>query len=70
MPEENVGYYEKYNVTRKDGKDVSGHEFFVLDLTSDANAIAAAMFYASATKNLELLRDVQVRYEQFLADNS
>jgi hypothetical protein len=54
MPE-NVGYYQKFNVTRKDGRDQPGGdrtnaEYFVLDLTHDPYAIHALRGYVEASK--------------------
>lgn len=51
---ENVGYYEKFNVSRKDGRDLPGGDrigasYFVLDLTNDPYALAALNAYVEAS---------------------
>jgi len=48
-----LGLYKKFNVTRTDGKDAPGgkheaDEYFVLNLTTDKNAIPAIATYADA----------------------
>jgi len=48
-----VGLYHKFNVTRTDGKDQPGgkhehDEYFVLNLTTDKNAIPALAAYAES----------------------
>jgi len=53
------GYYQKYNVSRVDGKNVDDHHFFVLDISTDSHAVEAAEYYAQITGNLELLKDLK-----------
>ena len=53
MPE-NVGYYEKFEVRRKDGRDQPGGDregavYFTLDLTNDPYARIALEAYAAAS---------------------
>lgn len=51
MPE-NRGYYEKYNVYRKDEKVIpDGTRFFVLDLDHDPLARPALLAYIEAGKD-------------------
>ncbi len=53
---ENRGYYEKFNVSRKDGRDQpggdrEGAEYFTLDLTYDQPAAGIALrAYAEACR--------------------
>lgn len=52
MPE-NVGFYDKFNVSRKDGRDAPGGDragavYFTLDLAHDPFAKAAVLAYADA----------------------
>ena len=54
MPE-NVGYYEKFNVSRKDGRDLPGGDrvgakYFTLDLAHDPFAIPALRAYVEASR--------------------
>lgn len=53
LDQKSIGLYKKFNVTRTDGKDQPGakhenDEYFVLNLTSDANAVPALAAYAEA----------------------
>ena len=48
-----LGLYNKFNVTRVDGRDAQGEkhhsdEYFVLNLTTDKNSIPAIAAYADA----------------------
>lgn len=67
MPE-NTGYYEKFEVRRKDGRDQpggdrEGAEYFTLDLTHDPYARAALEAYAAAAGEElpELVADLRER---------
>ena len=46
---ENTGYYEKYNVFRKDGKPVG--RTFTLELDRDQHAIPALKAYVKSLKD-------------------
>ena len=53
MSDQETGLYQKYKVTRTDGRDAQGEknancEYFVLDLTHDPFALAAIEAYADA----------------------
>lgn len=55
MTKRELGIYDKFTVTRNDGKDAPGekHEncqYFVLDLTHDPHAPAAIKAYAESCK--------------------
>lgn len=55
MPE-NAGYYEKYNVSRKDGRDQpggdrEGAQYFVLDLSHDRFARLAMNVYLAVSRS-------------------
>lgn len=70
MPE-NRGYYDKFNVSRKDGRDLLGGDrfganYFTLDLTHDPYAKVAALAYADACeKELPLLaKDLRDHFGQ------
>lgn len=67
MPE-NVGFYEKFEVHRKDGRDQPGGDregavYFTLDLTHDPYAKAALQAYADAAAGdlPELVVDLRAR---------
>lgn len=54
---ENAGLYQKYLVTRRDGKPAPVY-YFVLDVLNDSHARAALSAYAqSCSKDLPLLAD-------------
>lgn len=66
---ENRGYYEKFNVSRKDGRDLpggdrEGAQYFTLDLTNDPAAIVALSAYAEYVKDdlPELYKDLKARF--------
>lgn len=68
MPE-NRGLYQKFNVSRKDGRDApggdrGGAEYFTLDLTHDPFARAALRAYADACQDAlpELAADIRRKY--------
>ena len=59
-----TGIYQKYRVERVDGRDRPGHKhegcaLFVLDLTHDPAARAAAIAYARATTDETLSLQLQ-----------
>ena len=67
MPE-NAGYYEKFEVRRKDGRDApggdrAGAEYFTLDLTHDPFARPALQAYADAAAEElpDLVADLRAR---------
>ena len=64
-PDNNVGIYDKFTVTRNDGSSVQGGKhylckYFVLDLIHDANAKIALLAYAGACEDdyPELSKDI------------
>ncbi len=68
MPE-NRGLYQKFNVSRKDGRDApggdrEGAEYFTLDLTHDPFAKVALRAYADACQDAlpELAADIRRKY--------
>lgn len=53
---ENAGYYSKFNVSRKDGRDAPGGDredaqYFTLDITHDPFARVALKAYADASRD-------------------
>lgn len=65
---ENAGYYKKFVVHRKDGRDApggdrEGAEYFTLDLTHDPFARLALQAYADAAAEElpELVADLRAR---------
>ncbi len=55
MPNKERGLYNKFTVTRNDGRDAPGGDrenadLFVLDLTNDPYALVAITAYASSCK--------------------
>lgn len=53
------GYYNKFRVLRRDGKEVNPkHQFFVFNLTTDKNAREAMRFYLRQVNNTELSNDL------------
>jgi hypothetical protein len=69
MPE-NFGYYEKYNVSRKDGRDApggdrEGADYFTLDLTNDPYALVALKAYVNASKDElpALAQDLEAKFD-------
>ena len=67
MPE-NRGFYEKYEVRRKDGRDQPGGDregaaYFTLDLTHDPYARTALQAYADAAADAlpDLVADLRNR---------
>lgn len=54
--EKSTGFYQKYNVSRTDGRSAPGEkhadcQYFVLDLTHDPFAVAALEAYLEALPN-------------------
>lgn len=55
MGDKSLGLYNKFTITRNDGKDAPGEkhdgcEYFVLDLTHDPSALVALRAYADACR--------------------
>jgi hypothetical protein len=68
MSPENIGFYEKFEVRRKDGRDRTGGDrqdaiYFTLDLTHDRFARIALQAYADAAADdlPELVADLRHR---------
>lgn len=75
MPE-NTGYYEKFNVSRKDGRDAPGGDregarYFTLDLTHDQFAGPALRAYVEASRDElpELAAAMESEFPQFFRDD-
>ena len=56
MSDKNKGLYQKFRVTRTDGRSEMGHKhagckYFVLDLTHDTHAPAAIRAYADSCRD-------------------
>lgn len=68
------GLYLKYYVRRVDNTDLPGGKhhgcrLFVLDITHDPAARAAALAYADATPNQDLARDLRSEVDKALAQD-
>lgn len=73
MDKTQIGLYDKFNVTRTDGKSAPGQkhdgcEYFVLDLTHDPYARAAILAYACACEDHYplLARDLRLKADKEL----
>ena len=71
MSDKARGVYEKFTVTRNDGKSEKGEkhegcEYFVLDMNHDPHALAAIQAYAESCSAdyPELARDLMFRYHE------
>lgn len=65
MPEKDVGYYEKYDVSRKDGKEDPDAVYFVLNISKDPKAMEAALYYAELLENETLYSDLEYMEMEF-----
>lgn len=63
MGDNKQGLHDQFRVERTDGRDRPGGDregaaYFVLDLTHDPHAVAAAVFYAYSVGNQQLADDL------------